>query len=652
MKSQEGLHLAALSESQRFELLVSSVKDYAIYMLDPSGIVVSWNAGAQRFKGYTADEVIGQHFSLFYLKDDDESGLPARALRISAEKGTFEAEGWRVRKDGTRFWASVVIDPIRDQNGLLLGFAKVTRDISERRVAQEALRKSEEQFRLLVQGVTDYAIYMLSPEGTVVSWNAGAERIKGYRSHEIIGQHFSRFYTDEDNASGAPEATLATAEREGRVEREGLRVRKDGSQFWAHVIVDAIRSDAGDLIGFAKVTRDVTDRKKAAADLHQANQALAHSQKMEAIGQLTGGVAHDFNNLLSVLSNGLQVLASQSRTHLDVKMIQTMQRAVDRGASLTQQLLSFARQQPLKTEKLDLNALIREFEPMLERVITKSVRCELRLHPRKSSVLLDATRFEAALLNLLANARDAMPDGGDIIVSTELVELGVELDRGLGTKVDKGMVGELPPGAYVKVAVSDTGEGMSSEVAKRALEPFFTTKEVGRGTGLGLSQVYGFITQSGGDIAIVSAEGKGTTIELYLPLIEEVPDTADVYTEQMSVETVLLVEDEPDLLSAASALFQSIGYEVLSASNAPEAIEILKTSRAINILFSDIVLTLGMSGIELARMVRKDFPSIKIVLASGYPLATLHREHGEIDEFTFIHKPYRLADLAKVLRAS
>lgn len=649
MKSQEGQYLAALSEAQRFELLVSSVKDYAIYMLDPNGVIVSWNAGARRFKGYTADEVIGKHFSMFYQADDEQSGLPARALRVSAEKGTFEAEGWRLRKDGTRFWASIVIDPIRDEHGVLVGFAKVTRDISERQIAQEALRKSEEQFRLLVQGVTDYAIYMLSPEGTVVSWNAGAARIKGYQSSEIIGQHFSRFYTDEDSAVGAPEETLAIAAREGRVEREGLRVRKDGSQFWAHVIVDAIRGEAGELIGFAKVTRDISDRKKAAAELHQANQALAHSQKMEAIGQLTGGVAHDFNNLLAVLSNGLQVLASQSRTHLDVKMIQTMQRAVDRGASLTQQLLSFARQQPLKTEKLDLNALIKEFEPMLERVITKMVKCDIRLHPRKLSVLLDAALFEAALLNLVANARDAMPDGGEIVVSTELIEL----DTGKGTvgKDTVGTVGHLAPGAYVKVAVADTGTGMPPEVIKRALEPFFTTKEAGRGTGLGLSQVYGFITQSGGDIAIVSEEGKGTTIELFLPLIEDDADSADVARNKMSVETVLLVEDEPDLLAAASALFQSIGYEVMSASNALEAIDILQKSPTVDIVFSDIVLAQKMSGIELARFVRKDFPSIKIVLASGYPLATLQREHGEISEFTFIHKPYRLADLAKILRA-
>ncbi|MEZ0603803.1 PAS domain S-box protein [Paraburkholderia sp. IW21] len=639
MITRQGPPLDALSDAQRFELLVTSVKDYAIYMLDTAGFIVSWNAGAERFKGYTASEVIGRHFSMFYTEEEKQSGVPQRALDTSAEHGAFEAEGWRLRKDGSRFWASVVIDPIRDPTGVLIGFAKVTRDISERKAAQEALRHSEQQFRLLVQGVTDYALYMLSPAGEVVSWNAGAERIKGYQAGEIIGKHFSRFYTEEDRASGTPARTLAIAAKDGRAELEGWRLRKDGSRFWAHVIVDAIRDQQGTLIGFAKITRDVTERRKAAAALDQANQALAHAQKMEAIGQLTGGVAHDFNNLLAVLANGLQVLTAQSRTHLDAKMIQTMQRAVDRGASLTQQLLTFARQQPLKAERLHLNGLIREFEPMLQRVGTASIKCEVRPAFQNLTVLLDVPQFEAALLNLVANSRDAMPDGGEIVISIERVEL------------PEGAVGTLPAGAYARVSVTDTGTGMPKQVAMRALDPFFTTKEPGRGTGLGLSQVYGFVTQSGGDLVIRSVEGEGTTIELYFPLVEQDANSADEYAARLSVETVLLVDDEPDLLAAASELFQSIGYEVVVAGNASDAVEILKANPSIDILFSDIVMGQGMSGIELARLVSHDYPAVKIVLSSGYPLAALRRDHGELGEFTFIHKPYRLADLAKALRA-
>ncbi|MFM0672198.1 hybrid sensor histidine kinase/response regulator [Paraburkholderia sediminicola] len=629
-----------LSDAQRFELLVTSVRDYAIYMLDPSGTIVSWNTGAQRFKGYEAAEIIGQHFSVFYTAEDRSAGVPETALRTAVEQGKFEAQGWRVRKDGTRFWADVVIDPIRSETGELLGYAKITRDITERMLAGEALRRSEQQFRILVQGVTDYAIFMLSPSGEVTSWNAGAARIKGYEEAEIVGRHFSCFYTDEDRESGAPASVLATAAAEGRVEREGWRVRKDGTRFWAHVVVDAIRSGDGTLVGFAKVTRDMTERKEAAAAIERANLALFQSQKMEAIGQLTGGIAHDFNNLLAVVSNGLQVLSTQSRTHLDEKMIHSMQRAVERGASLTQQLLSFARQQPLKAEPHDLNALIRDFEPMLRRAGNRRVVIELRPAPDDALTLIDAARFEAALLNLVVNARDALPDGGQIVISTEIVEL------------QTGAIGTLPQGSYVRVSVADNGMGMTREVVSRAFEPFFTTKEPGKGTGLGLSQVYGFITQSGGDVVITSAENEGTTVALYLRKMEGEAQGASERSTQLSIETVLLVEDEADLLSGAAELFRSIGYEVVTAANGTEAADILSTRADIDIVFSDIVMSHGLNGIELARLIRANYPAVRVVLTSAYPIAALRREHGELGEFVFVHKPYRLSDVARAMRAA
>ncbi|RZA05198.1 MAG: PAS domain-containing sensor histidine kinase, partial [Moraxellaceae bacterium] len=295
-------------DAERFRLLVQSVNDYAIYMLSPEGIVISWNSGAQRFKGYVADEIIGEHFSRFYRPEDRERGLPITALQTARERGKFEDEGWRVRKDGTYFWASVVIDPVYDQDANLVGFAKVTRDITERKEAADALHASEEQFRLLVQGVTDYAIYMLSSDGIVTNWNAGARRIKGYEADEVIGSHFSRFYTHEDQQTGLPTTALSKAAELGAFESEGWRVRKDGTQFWAHVVIDSIRDDAGNLIGFAKVTRDVTERRKASDDLQKSQAALFQAQKMESIGLLTGGIAHDFNNLLNVMSNSVALL--------------------------------------------------------------------------------------------------------------------------------------------------------------------------------------------------------------------------------------------------------------------------------------------------------------------------------------------------------
>jgi PAS domain S-box-containing protein len=502
----------------------------------------------------------------------------------------------------------------------------------------QTAHQTEEQFRILVQGVTDYAIFMLSPSGIVTSWNIGAERIKGYRDSEIVGQHFSRFYTDEDRAAGAPALILATAAREGRVEREGWRVRKDGSRFWAHVVVDAIRDEAGSLVGFAKVTRDITERKEAAAALEKANAALFQVQKMEAIGRLTGGVAHDFNNLLAVLSNGLQVLAMQSRTPLDMKMIEGMRRAIDRGATLTQQLLSFARQQPLEPEVHDVNALIRDFEPILCRAGDRRTACELKLVAGQLPALVDAARFESTLLNLVVNAIDAMPDGGTVTIATDTVNSDVEVTA------------TLPAGSYVKISVSDTGTGMPEHVRAQAFEPFFTTKPPGKGTGLGLSQVYGFIAQSGGDVVISSEEGRGTTIHLYLPAAEPLESAVAVATAP-TVETVLLVEDEPDVLGLASELFRSIGYEVLAASSASEAAAVLKERRDITVVFTDIAMPHGISGIELARLVRSEYPAVKVILTSGYPLAVLRDEHGSLGEFTFIHKPYRLADLARALRA-
>ena len=254
-------------------------------------------------------------------------------------------EGWRIRKDGTRFLASVVIDAIYE-HGVLIGFAKITRDITERQTAQSALHDSERKFRLLVNGVTDYALYMLDPEGYVSSWNAGGERIKGYTPAEIIGQHFSRFYTEADRAAGRPARALSIARETGRYEEEGWRVRKDGTFFWASVVIDPIRDEAGRLVGFAKITRDITERRNAQLELAQVQQQLAQSQKMDALGQLTGGVAHDFNNLLMIVSGNIQVLKEAAADDPKAaRAAQAIEIAAQRGAALTRQLLTFSRRQ-------------------------------------------------------------------------------------------------------------------------------------------------------------------------------------------------------------------------------------------------------------------------------------------------------------------
>lgn len=625
---------AKLSDQQRFQYLIAGISDYAIYMLDPNGYVSSWNPGAKRFKGYHTKEILGQHFSRFYTEEDQAAGGPARALAIALAEGKFESEGWRVRKDGSRFWAHVVIDPIYDEGGTLLGYAKVTRDITERKQAEEALRESEQRFRLLVQGVTDYAIFMLSPEGLVTNWNVGAERIKGYSVEEIVGSHFTRFYTEEDRAAGLPARALQTAATVGRFENEAWRVRKDGSRFWAHVVIDAIRDEDGKLIGFAKITRDLTEKKAAEEALAEANAALFQAQKMESIGKLTGGIAHDFNNLLSVLSSGIELL-SLNNAAIDTKTLDSMRRAIDRGATLTQQLLAFARQQPLKPETRNVNRLIAGFESVLRRAGNASIEFEVRLDPRVQSVLVDSASFESALLNLVVNARDAMPQGGSITVESAAVTLAANDVRNLGA------------GDYVRVTVRDTGTGMSEETRARAFEPFYTTKPVGKGSGLGLSQVYGFIKQSGGEVVIESAPGEGTAISIYLPSVVE-----PAHEQHGSgCETVLIVEDEPDLVDVASALFLNMGYEVATATSAQEALNVLD-NRAIDVLFTDIIMPNGIDGIELARRTREQHPGIKTILASGFPLPALQACHSDLHDFTFVNKPYRLADLARALRTA
>jgi PAS domain S-box-containing protein len=625
-----------LSDERRYQYLISGINDYAIYMLDPQGHVSSWNAGANRFKGYVAQEILGQHFSRFYTDEDREAGLPARALKTALEQGKFESEGWRVRKDGTRFWAHVVIDPIYNEEGVLLGFAKVTRDVTERKQAEDRLRESEQRFRLLVQGVTDYAIYMLSPEGTVTNWNSGAERIKGYTQDEIVGSHFSRFYTAEDRDAGVPKRALSTAADTGRFEAEGWRVRKDGTRFWAHVIIDAIHDDDGKLMGFAKITRDLTEKKRIADALEVANAALYQAQKMESIGQLTGGVAHDFNNLLSVLSSGLEVLAMQRGEGSDTRTIESMRRAVDRGARLTQQLLAFARQQPLQAETRNLNRIVTGFESVLRRAVNAGIEFEIDLDRNAHSAVIDSARLESALLNLVVNARDAMPDGGRIVIATRNVRLGHH------------EAGSLAAGDYVRISVSDTGTGMPPDVVRRAFEPFFTTKEVGKGTGLGLSQVYGFIKQSDGDVVIESKQGEGTTISIYLPAV-----VSEAHEDKRShVERVLIVEDEPDLMDVAASLFTSMGYDVVTASSGREAIDMLE-QLDIDILFTDVVMPNGMDGLELAGYTRSHYPGTKIMLASGYPLPALKQRHGQdLNDYAFVNKPYRLSDLARTLRTA
>ena len=603
-------HDTFLNEEGRFRLLVDAITDYAIYMLSPEGLVISWNTGAQRFQGYKPSEILGEHFSRFYLEEDRAAGIPARALATAADEGRFEGEGWRQRKDGTRFWAHVIIDPIRHPSGELIGFAKITRDLTERTAAENALRQSEEQFRRLVQGVSDYAIYMLDPDGNVSSWNSGAERIKGYLPEEIIGRHFSNFYTAEDRANGEPEKALGIARSEGRFEKEGWRQRKDGSPFWASVVIDAIRDDEGYILGFAKVTRDITEKMETQRALELAREELFQSQKMEAIGQLTGGIAHDFNNLLMAVLGSLEILKRRMPQDFALSsLVDNAMQGAQRGAALTQRMLAFSRRQELHMEPVDVSGLMRGMMDMLSRSLGPVTMLETAFPVRLPAILTDPNQLEMAVLNLVVNARDAMPAGGRIVLraSEEVVSSGNR---------------QLSPGRYVRVAVADDGEGMDAKTLEQAVTPFFTTKGVGKGTGLGLSMVQGLAAQSGGRLIMKSTVGEGTTAELWFPVADaewavNAPADMPQLDENASRRLrILAVDDDGLVLMNTALMLEDLGHTVFEAMAGHEALDILRRQQ-VDLVISDHAMP-RMTGAQLAEAIRNEWPDMPIILATGY----------------------------------
>ncbi|MBX5141944.1 hybrid sensor histidine kinase/response regulator [Rhizobium sp. L9] len=631
-------HDTSFDEEGRFRLLVDAITDYAIYMLSPDGIVTSWNTGAQRFKGYKPSEILGEHFSRFYVDEDRAAGVPERALATAVKEGRYEGEGWRQRKDGSRFWAHVVIDPIRHPSGELVGFAKITRDLTERRAAEQAIRQSEEQFRRLVQGVSDYAIYMLDPDGNVSSWNFGAERIKGYRPDEIIGRHFSTFYTPEDRAAGLPEKALRVARSEGRFEREGWRVRKDGSRFWASVVVDAIRDEDGEVLGFAKITRDITEKMETQRALEQAREELFQSQKMEAIGQLTGGIAHDFNNLLMAVLGSLELLKKRMPQDRSLtSLVDNAMQGAQRGAALTQRMLAFSRRQELHMEPIDVSGLVRGMMEILSRSLGPLTTIETSFPVRLPTILTDPNQLEMAILNLVVNARDAMPSGGRIMLraSEETITAGK---------------GPLSAGRYIRIAVIDEGEGMDAKTLEQAVTPFFTTKGVGKGTGLGLSMVQGLASQSGGRLILKSTLGEGTTAELWFPIViaeqtaeasADMPQKPDNAPQGLRI---VAVDDDGLVLMNTTLMLEDLGHTVFEAMAGPEALDILR-KEPVDLVICDHAMP-RMTGAQLAEAIRSEWPEMPIILATGY--ADLPDGAGAAN-LPRLGKPFSQAQLAEAI---
>lgn len=625
-------------------LWAESTSDFSIFALSRPGVVATWNPGGERMQGYRPDEIIGQPLALLYPPESRALGAPEAALHAAAQTGRHVEEGWRTRKDGTPFWANVAMTALRDGNNALIGFGTVISDMSDKKAAHDAVLKSERNFRLLVQGVTDYAIFMLSTDGHITSWNAGARRIKGYTEAEIIGSHFSRFYTPEDVAAGVPFRGLETARRDGRFEAEGWRVRCDGSRFFAHVIIDAIYED-GELVGFAKVTRDITERRRAGEQLEQTQRALFQAQKMEALGKLTGGVAHDFNNVLQVLRGNLELLENRhGRDAWSAERLNNAIDAVDRGAKLAAQLLAFGRQQPLAPVVINPARQLRAMDDLLRRALGEAIEIESVVAGGLWNTAVDPHQLENVILNLAINARDAMPEGG---------KLTLELSN---ATLDDGYVSALPDvpaGQYVMLAVTDTGTGMSPEVMERAFDPFFSTKREGEGTGLGLSMAYGFVKQSGGHIRLYSEVGEGTTVRVYLPrstgtAVE--PARVKAGALKHGNETILVVEDDAKVRETVVDLLSGLGYAVLKANNAEQALAVVESGVHIDLLFTDVVMPGALRSTEMVQRAVQTLPALKVLYTSGYTQnAIVHG--GRLDPgVELLSKPYSRQQLAFKIR--
>ena len=622
--------------SDPFRLLVEAVKDYGIFMLDPAGNVSSWNPGAEKIKGYKAEEVIGKHFSCFYTAEDVAAGKPQHGLQVALEMGRFEEEGVRVRKGGETFWAIVTLTNIHDSFGTHIGYANVTRDLTERKEAEDRLRLRDRAIESFFQGVviTDVSL----PDNPISYVNASFSRLTGYTREEVLGKNCR--FLQGPNTDPEAVAQIHSAIQEGQsCSLELLNYRKDGTTFWNALSIAPVFDEGGVVTNFVGVLTNISSVKMLERQFHQA-------QKMEAVGQLAGGVAHDFNNLLTIISGYSELLLEMLPSD-DPKReaVRAISEAGERAAGLTRQLLSFSRQAVLETRVLDLNKVVKETESMLRRMIGEDIVLTTVLDPNLSWIKADPSQIGQILMNLAVNARDAMPKGGNLTLETS----NVQLDETYASRH-----ADCKPGRYVKLAVSDNGCGMTAKVQAHIFEPFFTTKAPGKGTGLGLATVYGIVKQSGGNIDLYSEPGLGTTFKIYLPVVDEQlhPLTHGAPAAKVTggPETVLLVEDEDAVRAIALLALQTQGYTVLHAGSGKMALRILDLHQApIDLLITDVVMP-GMSGRELAETLVGRYPSLKVLYLSGYTDDSVIR-HGILQEdVAFLQKPYTPLTLARKVR--
>jgi PAS domain S-box-containing protein len=611
---------------------VWQVSEDLLGVLNSDRYFVRANPAWTKLLGWSEAEL--RHMPIGELRHPDHAPqLESAFADLAAGAPTVRMEGRFRHRDGS--WCCLTWTLSTDENDLIHA---VGRNITAQRQSAPALRESALHFRLLVDAVVDYAIYMLDPNGIVASWNSGAQRIKGYREDEIVGQHFSRFYTAEDRAAGVPERALSQAAAGIPYQAEGWRVRKDGSHFWASVTLSAIRDDAGKLVGFAKVTRDISERRQSQESLRRAQERLAQSQKLEMLGQLTGAIAHDFNNLLMVVSANTQLVKRRMVDPPSLRAVEAIEHAASRGETLTRRLLMFSRRQTLNPIVIDIRERLAASHDVLASSAGPDIDLVIDLPAQTWPVLVDIPELELALVNIIVNARDAMPDGGTIRIGGGNVH--VSPDDGLDDLT----------GDFVALHIADTGAGIDPGVLPRVFEPFFTTKGPDKGTGLGLSQVYGFARQSNGTAWVTSDPGEETTVTIYLPRaagsVVGASRPLPQEESQNGTERILLVEDNQEVQEVTAAFLEELGYRVSVADNADAALAVLAAEGDIRLVFSDIVMPGAMNGVALARRVRSTYPHIAVLLTTGYA-----PQQDLIDDtLVVLRKPYRLSTLSSTLR--
>lgn len=626
--------------ARTLRLFVERVGDFAVATLDPQGIVTSWNVGAETITGYKASEVVGKSFTLFYTPQDRADGKPQRVLHEAATRGRFEEIGTRVGQNGEVFSVDVTISAIRDGEGRLLGFGSIARDVADRLDATSRLRDSEARLQTLVDTVLDTLIdglIVIDRHGTVQLYNRAAERLFGFPASEVVGRSVAMLIPDEfvrEHGQFLLNYPRTGVRRIIGTPREINGRRRDGSTIAIQLAVGEA-THRGEPI-YVGIIRDLTQRNRTEAQLRQA-------QKMEAVGQLTGGLAHDFNNILMVILANIDGLLEEPLSRSATTKVEQIERSATRGAELTRQLLAFSRRHPLQPRPTDLNELVTSLGRLLRRTLGADIAIEYSLAQGLGSANVDRAQLEAALMNLCLNARDAMPGGGRLLIETEAVELDEAYVR---------LAPDARPGPHLMVAVTDSGTGIPPDLVDRVFEPFFTTKDTGHGTGLGLSMVYGFIRQSNGHIRLTSELGHGTTFRLYLPrttATAALPAAEPRAAPVGGKERILVVEDEPVVRARLVEQLRSLGYGVDGMPDGVAGLAAFEgADPSYDLVLTDMVMPGPVGGKALADQVVRLRPGTPVVLISGY---AAEARFGQADQAGhLLAKPFRKRELARVIR--